>query len=97
MNNPNQRYPEEPTAQLDDMAASMDTFDNWLSLGVLPTSVAAFLSMSLSKPLPRTDAERDELVTLRDWVRRDFDEWAQTRTSGGPTSPVDRWIAEGGQ
>ena len=91
---PADRHEPDLKPALDEMTHSMDTFDNWLSMGVLPTSVAAFLAMSLSRPLPRTDQERDDLVTLRDWVRRDFDDWAQTRTAGGPTSPLDRWCED---
>ncbi len=83
----------EPSLQaaLDEMEASTYCMDEWLGC---PSSVAELLVHIFTRPVPRTDAERDALVTLVDAARESFDDWAQTRTAGGPTSPLDRWCED---
>ena len=79
---------------LDEMVGEPDTFDNWLSGAILPSSVAALLSLCLSKPLPRNDEENDALIEAMNRVREDFDSWAET-PSRGRRAPVDVWYSGG--
>ena len=83
----------EPSLQvaLDEMVSYVDCIDEWLNGHVLPASVEDLLVHIFTRPAPRTDVERDELVTLIDIAREVFDSWAQTRTPGDSVSPIDRW------
>jgi hypothetical protein len=94
-----ERDTPDMTPNLDEMVASTDSFDNWLSNNVLPQSVAGLLSLILDRGLPRMDkSERDDLLRDRydaciERVRDDFDDWAQ-QPARGKAAPVDQWIAE---
>jgi hypothetical protein len=98
------RYKAADTASmtnaLEEMVAEPDCFDNWLSMDVLPQSVAGLLSLILDRGLPinngtRLDDELCEMYEVRiKSAREDFEAWA-CRESGGKASPVDQWMGGG--
>jgi hypothetical protein len=84
---------------LEEMVAEPDCYDNWLSMNVLPQSVAGLLSLILDRGLPinngtRLDDELCEMYEVRiKSAREDFEAWA-CRESGGKASPVDQWMGD---
>jgi hypothetical protein len=92
----------DPSPVLDEMVAEPDCFDNWLSMNVLPDSVAGLLSLILDRGLPRNDgtSRDDELCDMfsirMQSARDDFDSWA-CQPARGKAAPVDCWTADGSE
>ena len=90
-------FDADPDSVIDEMVAEPDCFDQWLTDGICPSSVAALLSLILDRGLPRMDKSehddelRDEYSARMQSVRDDFTRWAM---QPGPMqlAPIDLWM-----